>query len=192
MVSFVPESASWRCVEAAPPIRVTLDAAVSVRAERRGTLTAIEGIAAEIEPGGLRLDDGQEEHWLRFTLPDRVDLAPLLGKRLRVTLHTEPMAEGPAEQQLTIADDAGRVLLVAHLGRVLGEAHVIGETRLVAALSQRRGGPMVFGTRELQCLVHAGAHVTLHEGGRELVMHFAARTRAGHAAYVIVDRALWR
>jgi hypothetical protein len=60
------------------------------------------------------------------------------------------------------------------------------------ALSLRDGGPIAFGTEHLQCLVHVGEHVMLRDGACEYVMHFIARSRAGYAAYVIADRALWK
>jgi hypothetical protein len=190
MVSIVLESASWRCVEAVPPILFSLEGGTSVR-RQRASLAAIEGRAAALEEGSLIVRDGDDLR-LRHTLPERIDLRPLLRKHLRVTLRTAPQALGPSEQLLTIADRKGTILLLARFGIVQGEAHVIGETRLVAALSQRPGGPMVFGTRELQCLVRLGEHVTVREGGRDLVMYFLARTAAGSAAYAIVDRSLWR
>lgn len=193
MVSIVLESASWRCVDAVPPILFSVEGGTAVRrGGQRASIAAIEGRAAALEDGALVVEDDGEELRLRHNLPERIDLRPLLRKRVRVTLRSAPQALGPAEQLLTIADRAGRVLLLARFGPVGGEPHVIGATRLVAALSQRPGGPMVFGTPELQWIVHKGEHVTLRERDRDLVMYFLARTAAGAAAYVIVDRAMWR
>ena len=192
MVSIVLESASWRCVDASPPVLFGLEGPATVRRTgQRRSITAVEGQAIRVESGALVLDDGEELR-LRHTLPDRIDLSPLLRRRLRVTLRTEPLPAGPAEQLLTVADCSGRVWMIAHFGAVDGDAQVVGDTRLVAALSQRPGGPMVFGTPQLQCIVHAGGHVTVREGGRDMVMYFLARTSAGYAAYAIVDHTLWR
>jgi hypothetical protein len=191
MVSIVLDSASWRCVEVVPPISFSLEGRTSVRRARRSSIAVVEGLAAELSDGALVIDDGDELR-LRYTLPAFFDLRPLLGRRIRVTLRSTPLAAGPTEQLLTIADHAGRTWMIAHFGPLEGETHVVGETRLVAALSQRPGGPMVFGTKELQSIVHIGEHVAVHDGQHELVMHFVARTPLGYAAYAIVDRALYR
>jgi hypothetical protein len=82
--------------------------------------------------------------------------------------------------------------MIAHYGPARGNRHEVGGMQLRAALSQRDGGPIVFGTPELQCVVEVGEHVTVRHTCGEYVMHFVARTAEGDAAYVIVDRRLWR
>jgi len=135
-------------------------------------------------------DDGSVS--LQFSLPPAVDLGALLGEHVRVTLRSEVRDRGPAAQLLTIGDQRGRVRLVAHYGPAQGNVHEVSGVLLRAALSQRDGGPLVFGTTELQCPVEVGQHVVLEVAGADLVMHFVARSPDGAAAYVIVDRAMWR
>jgi hypothetical protein len=129
---------------------------------------------------------------LQLDLPERIDLRPLLGARLHITLRNEPLLLGPMGQLLTIADDLGRVKMVAHFGVADGEVHALGSLDVRVALSQRPRGPIVFGTSQLQCAVHVGEYVVVSDASGEYVMHFVARTAAGYAAYVIVDRALFR
>jgi hypothetical protein len=127
-----------------------------------------------------------------------VSLASLLGQRLTLSLREEPSASGPRAQTLVIAGRGGRsdavTRLVARFGPA-GEEHSLGGTlRVRAALSQRPGGPMTFGTDRLQYVVHVGRHVRIRDGRDErgeYVVHLEARTDFGYVAYAIVDGALW-
>ena len=197
------DSQPWKCVEAVPAILFSLERGDlgergardgSVKPQRRVRRLSIhtaEGRASAIESGRIWLTDGDAVS-LQFDLPERIDLRPLVGSRLRVTLCNEPLLFGPMGQLLTIADDQGRVKLVAHFGTADGEAHSLGTMNVRVALSQRSRGPIVFGTSQLQCAVHVGEHVAVRDANGEFIMHFVARTAAGYAAYVIVDRSLWR
>lgn len=188
------DSASWRCVEVAPPIRFALEGRSSIKpgtGSRRATLRAAEGRVLACEDGRLWLGDGDDVA-LAYALPPPIDLRALVGRRVRVALRHEPLREGPLSQLLTVADEDGPIRLVAHFGEASGHLHQLGGTHVRVALSLRDGGPIAFGTDHLQCLVHVGEHVMLRDAASEYVMHFIARSRAGYAAYAIVDRALWR
>src|SRR5262249_21307952 len=142
---------------------------------------------------------------LRHTLPACFDLAVLLGRRVRATLvHVATIDDGssptrtwhgpaPASltQTLTITADDGRPLVIAHVGGVRGIAPTLGQLQVYVALSQRPGGPMVFGTRRVQSLVRAGDHLRVRDGDDVYVMQFQARD-GGRAAYAIVDESVWR
>ena len=60
-----------------------------------------------------------------------------------------------------------------------------------AALSQRPGGPMTFGTNKLQYVVHVGRHVRVSDERGEYVVHLEARNALNYVAYLIADRGLW-
>ena len=194
MEGAVLDSQPWKCVEAVPAILFALEGESSVRARRRSRRLSIhtaEGRVSSLEKGRIFLTEGDAAS-LRFDLPERVDLAPLLGHRVHVTLRDEPLPLGPMGQLLTVADDLGRVKMIAHFGTADGEVHTLGSMSVRVALSQRHNGPIVFGTTQLQCAVHVGEQVEISDANGRYVMHLVARTAAGYAAYVIVDRALWR
>lgn len=188
------DSASWRCVEVAPPIWFALEGRSSIQPAtrlRRATLRAAEGRVLACEDGRIWLGEGDDVA-LSYALPPMIDLRALVGRRVRVALRHEPLREGPLSQLLTVADEDGPIRLVAHFGEASGQVHALGATHVRVALSLRDGGPIAFGTDHLQCLVHVGEHVVLRDPAAEYVMHFIARSRAGYAAYVIANRALWR
>ena len=188
------DSQPWKCVEAAAAILFALEGESSVRSRRRPRRLSIhtaEGRASSLETGRIFLTEGDAAS-LRFDLPEQIDLAPLLGQRVHVTLRDEPLPLGPMGQLLTIADDTGRVRMLAHFGTADGELHALGTMSVRVALSQRPHGPIVFGTEQLQCAVHVGEQVEISDASGQYVMHLVARTAAGYAAYVIVDRSLWR
>jgi len=78
---------------------------------------------------------------------------------------------------------------------VKGNAHQLGKLAVYVALSQRPGGPMVFGTARLQSLVRVGDSVRVRDGEDIYVLHFHARpataATANGAAYVIASEDLW-
>jgi hypothetical protein len=189
----VDSQPSWKCVEAVPAIWFALDTGVNIpraRARRLSIRTA-EGRVESVGDGQLSIEDVRQAV-LDFDLPSAIDLSPLVGTRARVTLRDEPLALGPSGQLLTISDADGRARVVACYGDARDGAHVLGDTRVRVALSQRAGGPVVFGTSQLQCIVHIGGHVEVRDRGGAWIMHVVARTAAGYAAYVIVERTLWR
>jgi hypothetical protein len=179
-------------VEAVPAIRFALDAPADVRWRRsqRVSIGTAEGRVESVADGRMIVTDHRAVA-IDFELPSAIDLTPLVGTRARVTLHDEPLASGPMGQLLTISDDAGRARLVACFGDGRGEPHALGDMRVRVALSQRAGGPVVFGTSQIQCIVHVGGHVEVRDAGSAWIMHVVARTAAGYAAYVIAERALW-
>jgi hypothetical protein len=185
----VLDSQRWKCVESVPPLLFSIEglSAVRGRGGRAGWLTVAEGFVDAVRPRHLTLED---DVTLGYVLPPRVDLTPLLGSYVKLTLADEPVALGPRAQTLTITDEPGRTLLLARFGEA-GQAHVLGRSRVRTALSQRPDGPIAFGTDRLQYVVQIGEHVRIREPGGEFVLSFLARTAYDYVAYVIVDRALW-
>jgi hypothetical protein len=184
------DSQQWRCVEAVPPIAFSIDGLSGVRArwpQKRGWLTVAEGVVDEVFAEHLVIGHGVT---LAFALPERVNLEPLVGKNVHVALHDEVSATGPRPQTLVLSDAPGYPLLLARYGPA-GHVHAIGPMRVRAALSQRHGGPLTFGTEALQYLVHVGEHVRMRGPHGELVVSYTARTAFDYVAYVIVDARLW-
>jgi hypothetical protein len=190
----------WKCVEAVPAFLFKLEGVSAVRApdaSRRGWLTHAEGTVSEISDGSLVVGG---DVTLTHTLPASISLSALDGACVQLSLSEEVSPSGPRAQTLVIAERRGArgvaiPRLVARYGPA-GLLHGIGRGALVrAALSQRPGGPMTFGTDKLQYVVHVGQHVRAGGGrgdeGGEFVMHFEARTKFDYVAYAIVDRALW-
>jgi len=186
----VLDSQRWRCVEAIPPLLFSVEGLSAVRGREpgsRGWLSIAEG---RVEAVGDHHVDLEGDVTLAYVVPPRVDLRPLRGAYVKLTLTDEPASAGPRAQVLTIADAAGRPLLLARFGRA-GQVHAIGKSRVRTAVSQRPGGPMAFGTDKLQYVVHVGDHVRVREPVGEFVLHFVARTAYDYVAYVIVDETLW-
>jgi hypothetical protein len=184
------DSHKWRCVEAVPPIAFSIDGLSAVRAQspqKRGWLTVAEGVVDRVTTEDLLIGD---DVTLAFALPERVNLEPLSGIHVRVALHDEVSVTGPRPQTLVMSDARGRTLIVARYGPA-GQVHAIGSMRVRAALSQRHGGPMTFGTEVLQYLVQVGEHVRMRGPESDLVVSFAARTAFDYVAYAIVDARLW-
>jgi hypothetical protein len=186
----VLDSQRWKCVEAVPPLLFSIEGQTALRGRepgRRGWLTIAQG----------RVDGVGEHHvilesdvTLAYVVPPRVDLRPLHGAYVKITLTDEPASAGPRAQTLTISDEAGHPWLLARFGPP-GQTHALGRSRLRTTLSQRPDGPMAFGTEKLQYMVQVGEHVRVHEPVGEFVVHFAARTAYDHVAYVIARKALW-
>lgn len=185
------DSQRWRRVEAIPPLLFRIEGVSAVRggeSGRRGWLTLAEGRVGDVRARRMVLTDDVS---LSYVVPSHVDLDPLRGAYVKVTLTDELADTGRRAQTLTIADETGRPLLLARFGSA-GQVHALGRSRVHAALSQRPGGPLVFGTERLQYVVHVGEHVRVREPVGEYVVCFVARTAHDDVAYVIADTTLWR
>ncbi|HEY8089149.1 MAG TPA: hypothetical protein VIF09_14925 [Polyangiaceae bacterium] len=187
----VLDSQRWKCVESVPPILFSVEGLSAVRGREpghRGWLTVAEGVVQDVRNHHVVLEDDVR---LAYVLPGRVDLRPLLGCYVKVTLNDEPAAAGPRAQTLTIADETGRPRVFARFGPA-GHVCTVGSSRVRAALSQRPDGPMTVGTDKLQYVVHVGEHVRMREPAGDFVVHFVARTVFDYVTYVVTERALWR
>jgi hypothetical protein len=157
---------------------------------RRAWISTAEGIVARVAGDRVRIE-GDSAITLRHSLPSVIDLCPLLGRRVRTTLVHVATCDGVITQTLTF-NGAEKPILIAHTGNVRGNAHALGKLTVFVALSQRPGGPMVFGTSRLQSLVRAGDHVRVRDEDDDVyVMHFASRGQ-GEARYAIAEESLWR
>jgi hypothetical protein len=183
-------SQRWRRVEAALPLLFRIEGVSAVRGlepGRSGWLTLAEGRVRDVGARRMVLTDDVS---LSYVVPPRVDLSPLRGAYVKVAL-TDELSAGRRAQMLTIADETGRPLLLAHFGPA-GQVHALGRSRVRTALSQRPGGPLIFGTDKLQYVVQVGEHVRVREPAGEFVVCFVARTANDDMAYVIADQTLWR
>jgi hypothetical protein len=186
----VMDGHQWEHAEPAPAIAFSIDGQTAVRARdpmRGSWMTVAEGFVERVSRGRLSLED---DVTLSYTLPAGVDLAPLAGSHVRLMLDDQGGPHGRA-QTLTIAGTDRRTCLVACYGPAAGRAHTFGRTRVRAALSQRPGGPLVFGSDALQYVLQVGDAVRLRDGQRELLMRYVERTPFDYAAYVIAEARLW-
>ena len=188
------DSRHWKLAEESLPFQLDGDMVPTSRtASRRTWISSAEGRVTSVGDGHAFID-GEHAASLRHALPASIDLTPLIGKRVRVTLmHAAPSLASDAgvTQTLTITGEGGRLLLVAHSGHVRGNTHMLGKVSVYVALSQRPGGPMVFGTARLQSLVRVGDSVRVRDGEHLYVLSFHARAANGNASYVITSGALW-
>jgi hypothetical protein len=194
MIESILESQSWRCVEAVAPIGFAFEATTAIRAcakRRETTIATAEGRVEAVDDDRIWLTDG-DDVTVELTLPSCVDLRPIVGERLRITLRDDPSSTGPTGQLLTLSDESGRTRLLAFYGRVQGNQHVVGEVNVRVALSQRSGGPLVVGTSQQQCMLGAGEEIAVRDALGDYVIHFVSRTSSGYAAYVLVEKAMWR
>jgi hypothetical protein len=188
------ERPRWDRAEEAPPIQFAIHGDASGIARMpspHDLISSVEGYALRVEPTSLWLAEGGEVA-LDYALPSTVDLRPLFGRKLRVTLAHEAMITGAVAQTLTIHGPDERVWLLARYGSLRGIAHDLGGVELRAAFSQRAGGPLVIGTRELQWLIQVGGAAWITSGDRVFVAQFLSRSAMGSAAYVVADTSLWR
>jgi hypothetical protein len=158
-------------------------------------VTTADGIATWADASTFELT-GAHRVMLSHNLPSSIDLRPLLGQTLRVTLVDEVAPNGTgASQTLSISGASGRVWLVARFGPVRGVVHTLGTIEVRAALSQRSEGPLVVGTEQLQWLVAAGCHVRLGAAalGRseDLVVEHITRPSLDSAAYLMAETAIY-
>jgi hypothetical protein len=163
----------------------------------RSQVSSAEGVAWRADSSSLEVSlagphSSSRQVTLSHNLPSSIDLHPLLGQTLRVTLIDDVTPSGCASQTLTISGVGGRVWLVARFGPVPGLVHSIGGTEVRAALSQRQSGPLVVGTDRLQWLVYAGCHVRLGDAAQGLVVEHIARPSTESSAYVIAESRLYR
>lgn len=187
----VLDSQRWKCVESVPPILFSVEGLSAVRGrdpDRRGWITVAEGTVEDVRNHHVVLEDDVR---LAYVLPPRVDLRPLRGTYVKITLSDEPAASGPRAQTLTIADRHGTPRLLARFGPS-GRVCWMGRARVQAALSQRPDGPMTVGTDRIQYVVQVGEHVRMREPAGDFVVHFVARTAFDYVTYVVAEQALWR
>jgi hypothetical protein len=187
----VLDSQRWKSVDVAPAILFSIEGLSAVRGRdptRRGWITLAEGRVDDVSDHHLALDD---DVTLGYVLPPQVDLSPLKGQDVKLSLSDEPAGIGPRAQMLSIADVEGTLRLFARFGPA-GRVHSIGKSRVRTALSQRPRGPMAIGTEHLQYVLHVGEHVRMREAGCEFIVQFLSRTAYDYVAYVIAEKELWR
>jgi len=166
----------------------------------RSEVSTADGVAWRADGTSLALSlPGGATVTLTHDLPSSIDLRPLLGQTLRVTLvddvalNVRGSSRGGGESQtLSISGVGGRVWLVARFGPVPGLVHSIGGQEVRAALSQRHAGPLVVGTARLQWLVYPGCHVRMGGDAAGLVVEHIARPSTDSAAYLICESSLYR
>jgi hypothetical protein len=154
-------------------------------------IRSAEGIAWRADSTRLCLEVPGKRVALSHNLPRSIDLQPLLGHSLRVTLVEEAPPSGIPSQTLTLCGALGQVWLIARLGPVRGVVHAIGGVEVHAALSQRPDGPLVVGTRQLQGLAYPGGHVRLPGPRGALVFELVARVSSDTAAYVLAESTIY-
>jgi hypothetical protein len=125
---------------------------------------------------------------MMYRLPASIDLRPLLGRRLRLSLVDEP---GPTfGQTLTIGTLDGRVWLVARYGGTDGVTHDLAGARVRVRLSPKEYGPLVVTALDLEHVLGPGSDAPMSIGNRRFVVEHLARDR-GCVAYLIADQSLW-
>lgn len=159
-------------------------------ASRRSWISTAEGVVVRVEGSQVRLD-GPPPVTLEHAVPASFELGPLLGRRVRVAIMHATAADGGTSQTLTVSGYDGMALLIAHTGEVRGVSHVLATVHIYAALSQRPGGPMAFGTAKVQALVREGNHIRVRDDDEMYVMQFESR-RGREATYAIGLEDFWR
>ncbi len=210
------DSRSWKCPEPgtdnerAPRVHARLEGGSSAfvcpvddGTSRRGTIASAEGVVRNVADDLLELEGhvAASRVTLRLTLPREIDLRPLEGRRVRVTVREAALAgrawRKARAQTLTIqgSDDrertalGGTIWITAHCG--LGAGAEAGPLGMTTALSNRSDGPLVFGTSRLKCAVNPGEHVRVGGGDAEYVMYFVERRPNGVATYLVAHASLW-
>ena len=159
---------------------------------RRGrevmTLASGEGTVRDVTTTRLVVE-GTRPLLLTHGLPG-VDLRPLQGRRVRLSLREHSTAGRDAARTISIAAADGLVLLVAHDGPLLPEVHLLDGMAVSMALSQRRRGSLVVGTREGMTAVGVGERALLDTAGCRYGVAFLGHGGRGAGAYVLAHASL--
>jgi hypothetical protein len=127
-----------------------------------------------------------------YHLPASIDLRPLVGRRVRLTLdEEEDPCGGRCEQTLTVRTHDDRVWLIARWGVILYASHLLGTAVVCLTLSPDEAGPLVVATPELHHAVAPGGEARMRIGLARYVIELLSRDASGHAAYFIADASLW-
>lgn len=157
---------------------------------RRSWISTTDGIVSRVGAGTMWIE-GDSLASLKHSVPASFELNLLLGRRVRVALLHVSSVDAGLTQTLTISDGDAKPLLIAHAGEARGLSHWLGNTLVYVALSQRPGGPMVFGTSRMQSIVRTGDHIRVRDGDETYVMEFEWR-RGREATYAIGLEDLWK
>jgi hypothetical protein len=192
----VLDSKPWKLAQTAAKMPFQLDGEAiptSSSGTRRTWISATDGVIARVAPSTIWIEGDSAASFvsLKHTVPVSFELSVLLGRRVRVALLHATSADGVLSQTLTIASSFNDPLLIAHSGEARGLSHALGAVHVYVALSQRPGGPMVFGTSRLQSIVRAGDHMRVRTEDEMYVMQFESR-RGREATYAIGIEELWR
>lgn len=183
------DSSYWKDATTTAPYHLDVHEVPSTRTtSRRSSLSTAEGVVERADGSLLRIA-GDSVVTLRHEVSGDFPLSLLLGRRIRVTLLNVADIDG-LTQTLTITGADRRLLLIAHSGRVRGLTHRLATFDVYVALSQRDGGPLVFGTARLRSIVRVGDHVRVQDGDEGYVLQFASRS-GGSASYALAIEDLW-
>jgi hypothetical protein len=128
---------------------------------------------------------------LGYRLPASLDLRPLIGRRVRLTLEEAPPSGGVSAQTLTIRTADDHVWLVARFGGVRGVEHCIAGVEVHMSLSMRDDGPLVITPPDLRHSVARGEEAMILIGSCRYIAELVWRDDSGSAAYFIADDRLW-
>jgi hypothetical protein len=126
---------------------------------------------------------------MAYRLPASIDLRPLLGRRVRLTLEEPTGSNGGQTAVVRTLDD--HVWLVAQYGALDDVTHAVGGATVRLTLSPKEGGPLVVSTPELRHIVAPGGDARLRIDGWRYVAELVSRDRLRRAACVIADERLW-
>jgi hypothetical protein len=190
----VLDSNDWKVAQVAAKLPFQLDGdaiPTSTTSSRRSWISATDGVIGRVAPSTIWIE-GDSVVSLKHSVPVSFEMSALLGRRVHVTLLHVSTDAGLA-QTLTITSALGHPLLIAHCGEARALSHSLGSVHVYVALSQRPGGPMVFGTSRLQSIVRAGDHIRVRvpDEDETYVMQFEAR-RGREATYAIGIEDLWK
>ena len=158
----------------------------------RLVVTQAQGVVKRFEEEALLLGtpgSSCNEISLGYRLPASLDLRPLVGRRVFVTLEEEPPSGGRAGQTLTLRTADDHVWLIARCGTV--QDHSIGGTAVRVSLSPRSDGPLVVAAPDLQHIVAPGGEARMRIGTSRYVVELVSRDESGRAAYFVADDRLW-
>jgi hypothetical protein len=132
-----------------------------------------------------------DEISLGYRLPASLDLRPLVGRRIELTLEEEPPSAGRAGQTLTLRTGDDRVWLIARCGAVADVSHTIDGVAVRVSLTPEADGPLVVATPGLDHIVTPRGEARVRIGTSRYVVELVSRDASGRAAYFIADDRLW-
>jgi hypothetical protein len=159
-----------------------------------GFVTRASGVVKRVEEDRVLLGTpgcSSHEIALGYRVPASLDLRPLIGRRVLLTLEEESPSGGRVRQTLTVHTSDDRVWLVARSGHVDDVRHSLGGSELRLSLSPVPGGPLVVVAPGLQHIVACGGEARLRLGASRYGAELVAHESSGWAAYFLADDRLW-
>lgn len=121
-----------------------------------------------------------DEVHVGYALPASIDLRPLAGRRVHLTLDEEEAApDGRVAQTLAIRTHDDHLWLVARRGCLRDDVHAFAGAPAPVTVSPKEGGPVVVSVADLPTIVAPGGEARFRIGESRYVVELVSRDERG-------------